>query len=61
MFYIPDFCYRDIYIETKGYQFWDEWTNKRAIIHRKYPQMKIIVVQHHDEFIDVINFLRSYK
>jgi hypothetical protein len=21
MFYIPDFCYRDIYIETKGYQF----------------------------------------
>jgi hypothetical protein len=57
----PDFKFMDLYIECKGYQFWDDWLKKRKLIYNRYKYIKILVITSHSEFAKAIEFLKEYR
>ena len=58
-FYLPDY---DLYIETKGKAFDDGLFHLRLrLFKHKYPNAKIWVVRHHDEFIKLDEVLNNIK
>lgn len=56
-FYLPDY---DLIIETKGVQFDDALFHLRLrLFKHKYPNEKIWVVRHHDEFLKLDEVLEA--
>lgn len=58
-FYLPE---HDLYVELKGYQFFDELFRLRLRLFRHfYPNEKLWIVRHHEEFMQLDKILENIK